>query len=222
MKKSINIIAFLLLLSGVSLAQEFPSQVWHPGKVFLSSGQMYEGKLKYDLDANVVLVQGNTVETFSSASITYFEIFDEVYGGLRTFYSLPYALNSDYKTPIFFELLTEGEDITLLCREFITADNRGFNSNGMRGMYMNPMWGMPMGGMPMGGRGFSRLDFNFYFLHDQKIFKYNQKKNVLLKDFMEDKSSEMKLYMRKNKLSHDKRGDLLRITAYYNQLKSNS
>ena len=217
MKKSINIIAFLLLLSGVSLAQEFPSQVWHPGKVFLSSGQMYEGKLKYDLDANVVLVQGNTVETFSSASITYFEIFDEVYGGLRTFYSLPYALNSDYKTPIFFELLTEGEDITLLCREFITADNRGFNSNGMRGMYMNPMWGMPMG-----GRGFSRLDFNFYFLHDQKIFKYNQKKNVLLKDFMEDKSSEMKLYMRKNKLSHDKRGDLLRITAYYNQLKSNS
>ena len=218
MKKSINIIAFLLLLSGMSMAQEFPSQVWHPGKVFLSSGQMYEGKLKYDLEANVVLVQGNTVETFSSASITYFEIFDEVYGGIRTFYSLPYALNSDYKTPIFFELLTEGEDITLLCREFIATDNRGFNSYGMRSMYMNPMWGMPMGM----GRGFSRLDFNFYFLQDQKIFKYNQKKNVLLKDVMEDRSSEMKLYMRKNKLHHDKRGDLLRITAYYNQLKSNS
>lgn len=218
MKKSINIIALLLLISSVSLAQEFPSQVWHPGKVFLSSGEMYEGKLKYDLDANIVLVQSNTVETFSSASITYFEIFDEVYGGIRTFYSLPYALNSDYKTPIFFELLTEGEDITLLCREFITADNRGFNNAyGMRGMYMNPMWGMPM----MGG-GFSRLDFNFYFLQDQKIYKYNQKKNELLREFMDDKSSEMKLYMRKNRLSHDKRGDLLRITAHYNQLKSNS
>lgn len=217
MKKSVNILVLLLLLSSVALAQEFPSQVWHQGKVFLSSGQMYEGKVKYDLDANIVLVQGNTVETFSSASIKYFEIFDEVYGGIRTFYSLPYALNSDYKTPIFFELLTEGEDITLLCREFIATDNRGYNSYGMRGMYMNPMWGMPMA-----GRGFSRLDFNFYFLQDQKIFKYNQKKSVLLKEFMDDKSSEMKLYMRKNKLSHDKRGDLLRITAYYNQLKSNS
>ena len=217
MKKSINIIVLLLLISSISLAQEFPSQVWHPGKVFLTSGEMFEGKVKYDLDANVVLVQSNTVETFSSASITYFEIFDEVYGGIRTFYSLPYAQNTDYKTPIFFELLTEGEDITLLCREFITTDNRGFNSMGMRGMYMNPMWGMPM----MGG-GFNRLDFNFYFLQDQKIFKYNQKKNELLREFMDDKSSEMKLYMRKNRLSHDKRGDLLRITAHYNQLKSNS
>jgi hypothetical protein len=217
MKKSVNILVLLLLLSSVALAQEFPSQVWHQGKVFLSSGQMYEGKVKYDLDANIVLVQGNTVETFSSASIKYFEIFDEVYGGIRTFYSLPYALNSDYKTPIFFELLTEGEDITLLCREFIATDNRGYNSYGMRSMYMNPMWGMPM----MGG-GFSRLDFNFYFLQDQKIYKYNQKKNELLREFMDDKSSEMKLYMRKNRLSHDKRGDLLRITAHYNQLKSNS
>ncbi|MDO6437349.1 hypothetical protein Q4534_08030 [Cyclobacterium sp. 1_MG-2023] len=217
MKKSINLILCLFLITGISMAQEFPSQVWHPGKVFLTSGQMSEGKVKYDLDANVVLVQTNTVETYSSASITYFEIFDEVYGGIRTFYSLPYALNSDYKTPIFFEVLTEGEDITLLCREFITTDNRGYNSYAMRGMYMNPMWGMPMM-----GRGFSRLDFNFYFLQDQKIYKYNQKKSVLLKEIMDDKSSEMKLYMRKHKLHHDKRGDLLRITAYYNQLKSNS
>ena len=178
MKKSINLILCLFLITGISMAQEFPSQVWHPGKVFLTSGQMSEGKVKY---------------------------------------SLPYALNSDYKTPIFFEVLTEGEDITLLCREFITTDNRGYNSYAMRGMYMNPMWGMPMM-----GRGFSRLDFNFYFLQDQKIYKYNQKKSVLLKEIMDDKSSEMKLYMRKHKLSHDKRGDLLRITAYYNQLKSNS
>lgn len=89
MKRSINLILCLFLITGISMAQEFPSQVWHPGKVFLTSGQMFEGKVKYDLDANVVLVQTNTVETFSSASITYFEIFDEVYGGIRTFYSLP-------------------------------------------------------------------------------------------------------------------------------------
>jgi hypothetical protein len=27
--------------------------------------------------------------------------------------------------------------------------------------------------------------------------------------------------MRKNRLEHDQRGDLLRITAYYNELKNN-
>ncbi|MDN3687378.1 hypothetical protein [Cyclobacterium jeungdonense] len=216
MKKSIYSLLFVLLMSSVSFAQEFPSQVWHEGQVFLNTGENYQGKVKYDLETNIVQVQSNTIETFSSASISHFEIYDEIYGGIRIFYSLPYALNSDYKTPIFFELLTEGEEITLLCREFITVDNRNFNTMGMRGMYMNPMWGMPM------GMGFNRLDFDFYFLQDQKIYKYSEKKRELLNDFMDDKSSEMKLYMRKNKLSHDKRGDLLRITAHYNQIKRNS
>ncbi|WP_373397974.1 hypothetical protein V8V91_26365 [Algoriphagus halophilus] len=32
---------------------------------------------------------------------------------------------------------------------------------------------------------------------------------------------EIDLFMRKNRLEHDKRGDLLRITAYYNELNKN-
>ncbi|SEI74750.1 hypothetical protein SAMN05192553_10190 [Cyclobacterium xiamenense] len=216
MKRAIYTLLLLVLISSSAFAQEFPSQVWHDGKVFLSSGGIHEGKVKYDLEANIVQVQSNVIETFSSASISHFEIFDEIYGGIRVFYSLPYALNSDYKTPIFFELLTEGEDITLLCREFITVDNRNFNTMGMRGMYMNPMWGMPM------GMGFNRLDFEYFFFRDQKIYRYSQKKRELFNDFMDDRSAEVKLYMRKNRLSHDKRGDLLRITAYYNQIKENS
>ena len=216
MKRAIYTLILLVTVSSGTFAQEFPSQVWHDGKVFLSSGGIHEGKVKYDLEANIVQVQSNAIETFSSASISHFEIFDEIYGGIRVFYSLPYALNSDYKTPIFFELLTEGEDITLLCREFITVDNRNFNTMGMRGMYMNPMWGMPM------GMGFNRLDFEYFFLRDQKIYRYSQKKRELFNEFMDDRSAEVKLYMRKNRLSHDKRGDLLRITAYYNQIKENS
>ncbi|MEX2512779.1 MAG: hypothetical protein WD398_07735 [Cyclobacteriaceae bacterium] len=217
MKIAIHFIWMALLISFSAQGQEFPSQVWHEGKVFLASGEIHEGKVKYDMETNIVQVQNNVIETFSSASISHFEIFDEYYGGIRIFYSLPYAVNSDYETPIFFELLTEGENITLLCREYITVDNRGMNNMGMRGMYMNPMWGPPMM-----GRGFSRLAFDYYFLTDQEIQKYSQKKRELLNEIMDDKSSEVKLYMRKNRLSHDKRGDLLRITAYYNQLKQNS
>ncbi|WP_114749905.1 hypothetical protein [Pleomorphovibrio marinus] len=214
MKKLTYIFIVSLFVSLGVQAQEFPSQVWHNGKVFLENGEVFEGKVKYDLENNVVNVQDQTIKTFNAVSIHHFEIFDEYYGGVRVFYSLPYAMNSDYKVPIFFELLVEGEEMTLLCREFITVDNRGMNHMGMRGMHMGPMWGAPM-------MGFNRLAFEYYFLADQEIQKYSQKKRELF-DLMDDKSSEVRLYMRKNRLSHDRRGDLTRITAYYNQLKQDT
>ena len=65
--------------------------------------------------------------------------------------------------------------------------------------------------------GFQRLAFNYYFFKDGKIKKYSQKKKELF-DFFGERADEVDLFMRKNRLSHDKRGDLLRITAYYNQL----
>jgi len=191
-------------------AQEFPSQVWHEGRLFLTNGEVLNGPLKYDLETNTVQRKGSTIETFNATLIEYFEIFDEYYGGLRSFYSLPYAVNTDYEVPIFFELLVDGNNMTLLCREYITVENR-MHGMGMGGMYMNPMWGGPMMGM-------NKLAFNFYFLQDGKIQKYSQKRKDLL-NMMDDKSSEVKLFIRKNRLQHDRRGDLLRITSYYNKLK---
>ena len=214
MKKSINVFICFLFCATMAHAQDFPSQIWHQGKIFLTSGEVYTGKVKYDLETNIVQLQRGSIETYSATLVDHFEIFDEYYGGIRTFYSLPYAVNSDYEVPIFFELLVQGEEITLLCREYITADSRGMYRSMYHPMYMNPMYGLPM-------MNSSRLAFDYYFLTDSEIEKYGQKKKELLK-LMEDKSDEMKLYIRKNRLSHDKRGDLLRITAYYNQLKEQS
>jgi len=211
MGKIIHLFIFSLFFTQITQAQDFPSQVWHEGKIVLSSGEVYGGKVKYDLETNVVQLQSQNIETFSATTVERFEIFDEFYGGIRTFYSLPYAVNSDYKVPIFFELLVQGEEITLLCREYITTDSRGMGRGMYNPMYMNPMYGMPM-------MNSSRLAFDFYFLEDSGIQKYGQKKKELLEK-MDDKSDEVKLFIRKNRLSHDKRGDLLRITAYYNQLK---
>lgn len=211
MKKALHLIIFTLFFTQVGMAQEFPSQVWHKGKVSLASGEEYSGKVKYDLETNIVQLQTRSIETFSATSVERFEIFDEYYGGIRTFYSLPYAVNSDYEVPIFFEVLVQGEEVTLLCREYITADSRGMNRGMYHPMYMNPMYGMPM-------MNSSRLAFDYYFLNGAEIQKYGQKKKELL-EVMDDKSAEVKLFIRKNRLSHDKRGDLLRITAYYNQLK---
>jgi hypothetical protein len=214
-----NIPYFLLvcLIIGISTASanDFPSQRWHHGKVYLENGEFMEGMVKYDLENNLVKVQNNTIKTFSAVSIQHFEIFDYHYGGSRVFYSLPYSPHySDYTIPKFFELLYDGDDITLLCREYITVDNRVMNNMGWTGMHMGPMWGPPVPGM-------NRLAFQFYFLNKREIMKYNQKKKELF-DLMDDKSAEIRLFMDKNRLSHDRRGDLLRITAYYNQLKRDS
>lgn len=214
MRKVLTVIITLLVFGQLAQAQDFPSQVWHQGKIFLGTGEMLTGKVKYDLEANVVQLQRENIETFSATTVDRFEIFDEFYGGIRRFYSLPYAVNTDYQVPIFFELLVQGDEMTLLCREYITTDARGMGRGMYHPMYMNPMYGMPM-------MNASRLAFDFYFLEDSGIKKYSQKRKELL-ELMDDKSDEVKLFIRKNRLSHDKRGDLLRITAYYNQLKESS
>ncbi|GAB2633637.1 hypothetical protein [Belliella aquatica] len=210
MKKIFLLLFFTagIILSGFA-QNKFPSQIWHKGKVVTVEGQVYTGLVLYDLENNIVQLQREGVETFGASNVSQFEIFDEVYGGVRIFYSLPYALATDYQTPVFFEVLTQGNDVALLCREYIANDNRGMGMYGS--MMMNPMWGAPM------GMGF-RLAFNYYFFKDGEIQKYSQKKRDLMV-FFDDREDEVKLFMRKNRLSHDKRGDLLRITAYYNQIK---
>jgi hypothetical protein len=214
--RNLKLYLFLILvsLSTIGWAQtrnQFPSQIWHKGTLVLADGSTTTGLVKYDLETNLVQLQAETVITFTASNVTSFDIYDEIYGGIRKFYSLPYALNGDYETPIFFEVLTQGDHIALLCREFIATDNRGMNN--WAGMGMNPFWG------PQMATGF-RLAFTYYFLKGGRLERYSGKKKELF-DLLSGYDEEMQLYMRKNRLEHDQRGDLLRITAYYNELKNN-
>ena len=214
MKKTIFTLGFIFLSLVSVLAQnnQFPSQVWHKGNIFLSDGASYSGQLKYDMDNNLVQLQAEAVTTFTASNVVSFEIYDETYGGIRKFYSLPYSLNGDYETPIFFEVLTQGDNIALLCREYIATDTRGMNNFGAMGMGMNPFWGPP------NFTGY-RLAFNYYFLKNGRLEKYSLKKKDLF-SMLPGHDDEIDLFMRKNRLEHDKRGDLLRITAYYNELQN--
>jgi hypothetical protein len=219
--RNLKLYLFLIAMSLVSFGwaqtrNQFPSQIWHKGTLNLADGSSTSGLVKYDLETNLVQLQAETVITFTASNVLSFDIYDEIYGGIRKFYSLPYALNGDYETPIFFEVLTQGEHIALLCREFIATDNRGMNNwGGMgmgMGMGMNPFWG------PQNVTGF-RLAFTYYFLKNGRLERYSGKKKELF-DLLSGYDEEMQLYMRKNRLEHDQRGDLLRITAYYNELKN--
>ena len=205
MKKFIPLLFVISLFNlKETVAQEFPSEMWHDGKLVLLEGDTLRGKLKYDFEMDLVqLLSNNVLQTYSARKILYFEIYDNNIGSYRYFYSLPYKIEATYMAPILFEVLYEGQ-LSLLCREVIvteTVSNYSYYS------YRQPYYSTR-----------SRLDFAYFFLDQQgEIERYAMKKAELL-SIMKSKSSQVKQYMKKNNLKHDKRSDLFRIVAYYNAL----
>ncbi len=200
----------LLFVGALSLLAQnhFPSQMWYKGNIYGIDGQTYAGLVKYDLENNLVQLRTETISTFTASNVSHFEIHNETNDGLRSFYSLPYSLNGDSETPVFFEVLTEGGEIALLCREYIETNYRNTGTKGVIGMNPSNESKTIIG---------YRLAFDYYFFKDNEIQWYNLNKKDLFA-FLPGYEDEISLYMKKNRLDHDKRGDLLRITAYYNEL----
>lgn len=197
------ILAIFCLISVEVFSQTFPSQLWHDGKLVLLDEDTLVGKLKYDFENDLVQLNiRNTIQTYASRKILYFEIFDEMSNNYRYFYSLPYEIQHNYEIPIIFEVLYEGE-LTLLAREIIVTETVPQYNTFYRPQFYNTR---------------ARLDYKYYFLNiNGMIEHYTMKKNDLL-SYMKKKSSQVKQYMRKNNLKHDQRADLFRIVAYYNAL----
>ncbi|GJM28828.1 MAG: hypothetical protein DHS20C17_14630 [Cyclobacteriaceae bacterium] len=200
----IPVLSILLLITLQTAAQNFPSEAWHEGKVVLVDEETHKGLVKYDLETDIVQVNNNnTIQTFSSKKILYFEIFDQSVDSYRQFYALPYTVSPGYKTPILFEVLHEGRPLSLLARESITTETI-------------PQYSYYYGRSNYYSR--NKLIYEFYFFNEKTgIRRYNMKKSTLLK-IMERKSPEVKKFINQNNLRVDRRRDLERITSYYNSL----
>lgn len=198
-----TLIWLLLIGSCIQLnAQQFPSNIWHEGKVITIESDTLKGLVKYNLDLNVVQVERKQkIITISAQKLYYFEIFDQTVDNFRYFYALPFANDSNYETPMIFEVLHEGK-MSLLTRERIVTETVSQYS------YYSPNY-------------VSRemLAYDFYFLREKgQLKKYNQKKNELESSFMRDRSDQVKNFIKKNKLKYDKKADLVRIVYFYNTL----
>jgi len=191
-----------LLISTYSYGQRFPSEFWHKGKLVTSEGDTLAGNLKYDLSRDLVQVEiNNQIFTFGAKKIIFFEIFDVTVDNYRQFYSIPYSATPGYKSEILFEVLYEGK-LTLLTREALGQQTTSSNSY---------YWS---------GASYTRtiLTYDFYFLTKKgEMIYYSQKKKDLL-DIMKDRYNQIKKYMKTYNLKSDEKGDLARITAYYNSL----
>ncbi|HTE30388.1 MAG TPA: hypothetical protein VK666_08440 [Chryseolinea sp.] len=190
----------LQLMTFTSKAQQFPSEMWHEGKVVLLEGDTLKGEIKYDLQQD--LIQYNfpdkRTEAFSVRKVLFFEIFDTSVRKYRQFFALPYNNPTGYKAPVFFELLVEGR-MTLLSREAIEYKT-----------YSSPYY--------LGSYSRQVLVNKFFFLDEKgNISEFTGNKGDLL-NLMGKKSDEVEKYIKSNRLKYDDKYDFARIVAYYNSI----
>lgn len=195
--RNLLLIFGFLLASNLASAQVWPFELWHEGKLVLTSGDTLRGMLKYDLQQDLVqyTLNNSAPEAFTARKVLFFEIYDTSVNRWRRFYALPYASSPGYKTPVFFELLEEGK-MTLLAREFLEYRNSG-------SMYIA-----------------SRLVLShkyFFMKENGDIEEFNGGRGDLL-DKMGKHSEKVEKFIRANRLRFEYKEDFTRIVDYYNSL----
>lgn len=181
-------------------AQQWPFELWHEGKIVLVTGDTLVGRVKYDLQQDLVQFddQKNSVEAYTPRKVLLFEIFDATIAQYRLFFVLPYAVTGNYKTPVFFELLAEGK-MTLLARELL--EYKTFNSMYYYGSYTRLV-----------------LSYKFYLMEENgDIKEFTGKKNDLLA-LMGRKADEVDRYIKTNRLKIEDKIDFGKVVTYYNSL----
>lgn len=200
--KNFLLSSLLVLSIQLGQAQNFPSEIWHEGRVVLMEGDTLRGQVMYNLETDLVQFTGDdrTIKTFTARKLLYFEIFDNTVERYREFYTIPYSIKSDYKTPVIFEVLTTGKQLSLLSREALEYQVSHY-PYGMSGTY-------------------SRLELvytNYFLLPDGTVKEFGGKKKDLLW-MMNKRAGEMKKFIKSNRIKMDDRRDLAKAVAYYNSL----
>lgn len=189
----------LALTIGQSTAQRWPFEFWHDGKVVLESGDTLKGKIRYSIDKDLIeLDQKGALQSLTSRKVVFYEILDATSSRYRQFYSVPYSPNGGYKSPSFFELLSEGK-LTLLAKEAL--ETRNYNT----GLYYGTV---------------SRVVLvSKYFVLDDKgnINPFSGKRPDLL-DLMKNREDDVRKFMKSANVNLDYKQDIVRTFAYYNAL----
>ena len=158
-----GVFTLLFFLAAPALAQQFPSDLWHEGKIILLEGDTLKGSIKYDLQQDLVQygIADQRTTAYSARKVLFFEIFDTSVRKYRQFFALPFTTTAGYKAPVFFELLEEGK-MTLLSRE--SVEYRTYSSPYYMGSYSRLV-----------------LVYKYYFLDEKgNISEFTGNKNDLL------------------------------------------
>jgi hypothetical protein len=194
------VFCWLALIPSLAFQQTLPIDLWHEGKVVLESGDTIRGLIKYDLKDLLQVRHAEQLESFSAQKISYFKILDQSCKCTRQFITLPFAKVGQYKSPVLFEMISDGK-ITLLSRERV--ETRTATS----GHIYNP---------PRIRRS---LENDYFLLNDNdEIEPFSGKKEKDWNALMREKTAEVNTFTKDNKLDFSKKYELQKIIDYYNSL----
>lgn len=210
------LISSVCLLACIALqAQEFPSQKFHRGQVTLTDGSVLSGQIKYDLNSEVILLKQNDKNGISTLNASQFQSFVISAGpnaGVRTFYSIPVLNETGYRRPRIFELIAQGK-VSLIAREFIATRSRSANQSIYRRSIYDPYYSPATSLMT-----YQFLAYELWLIDENaELTELGNSRSDVIKAF-DSHHSELRKYIKKEKLKVEKLLDLKRLVDYYNSL----
>lgn len=206
----IRYIVFIVSVN-ISFAQQFPSDLWHPGLLVTNQGDSIKGNLKYDFEnQSIQLDDGETLKAFNVNNLFFFEIYDETIRDHRQFYSLMYEVGYEYSIPVLFEMVINGK-LSLLLRERIVSESTQSSFPSYYAYSMMPRFSNNSGYV-------NKIKYDYFFLdNDGNILKFKGKKKELY-NLMNDQYQKVKSYISNNKINLKRMSDLARVVSFYNQI----
>ncbi len=208
----------MLCLSLEVFAQAtFPSEIFHRGQVTLNDGTVYTGMVQYNLESDVILFKepgAKGIATFTANQFKIVRINQQGIEQTRIFYSLPIRENSGYKRPKIFEALYQGET-SLVGREYIIERAQPISQGFARRSLFDPFY------FPSERRLTRKyLAYNLYLV-DQVggITLLGKSRGDVIRAF-EGHQSELRKFIKQEKLRMNRIEDLTLLVQYYNSLDS--
>ena len=205
-----KLIVFIFFVN-ITYAQQFPSDLWHPGLLVTNQGDSIKGNLKYDFEnQSIQLDDGETLKAFNVNNLFFFEIYDETIKDHRQFYSLMYEVGYEYSIPVLFEMVINGK-LSLLLRERIVSESTQSSFPSYYAYSMMPRFSNNSGYV-------NKIKYDYFFLDNEgNILKFKGKKKELY-NLMNDQYQKVKSYISNNKINLKRMSDLARVVSFYNQI----
>jgi hypothetical protein len=191
-------------------------QEWPTGEVVLATGETMTGALSYHHTEDVVQVQqsNGAISSFSPVNVLYFTASEFEGGPNKLFRAYDWNLGKDYsdfKKPTFFEQLNDGKLTLIMREEYVQQDiSRTGLDPGYSGYYPY--------GYPAGSNWVVKVKALYFILLPNGEIRQLRNVRRDLQHLFGKKMSEVKAFIKLNKLNYDQPHQLVAIINYYNSL----
>ncbi|QMU27777.1 hypothetical protein [Adhaeribacter radiodurans] len=223
-QKSLYFWSIFLIISTFcypAFAQNLNKHEWVAGKVVLTTGETLSGALSYFYNKEIIQVKGadGFTRAFSPVNVSYFQGFNEKKQVLQIFKPFKWSPNPDvpgFKTPAFFEVVTEGKYTLVKRTAFVIRNLDPVPMYASLGRYYEPY---STNETLHSGKNYQITRLHSYYVltpENEIINLRNPKKD--LENLYQDKASSMKAYIRDKKLSYKNPVALTHVVQYFNHL----